>query len=76
MVDMIENSRQWPKFGLYLVQTLTTRNRTMTDDTKLIPSDTWQTQARGDNDSEYQIYKTNAEQLGWVVKTYEEWLNS
>lgn len=48
----------------------------MTDDTKLIPSDTWQTKARGDNDSEYQIYKTNAEQLGWVVKTYEEWLNS
>lgn len=48
----------------------------MNDDTKLIPSDTWQTQARGDNDSEYQIYKTNAEQLGWTVKTYEEWLNS
>jgi hypothetical protein len=39
-------------------------------------NDNWQTQARGDNDSEYQIYKTNAESLGWKVKTYDEWLNS
>ena len=38
-------------------------------------NDNWQTQARGDNDSEYQIYKTNAESLGWKVKTYDEWLN-
>ena len=39
-------------------------------------NDNWQTQARGDNDSEYQIYKTNAESLGRKVKTYDEWLNS
>lgn len=38
--------------------------------------DNWQTQARGSNDDEYQIYKANAESLGWVVKSYEEWLNS
>lgn len=36
----------------------------------------WQTAYRGDNDSEYQIYATNAEALGWPVKTYDEWLNS
>lgn len=24
----------------------------------------------------YEIYKTMAEQLGWYVKTYEEWLNT
>jgi hypothetical protein len=42
----------------------------------LLPRDTWQTQARGDNDSEYQIYKQAAESLGWPVKTYDEWLNS
>ncbi|CAK1332109.1 TPA: hypothetical protein ACK3Q6_002652 [Burkholderia cepacia] len=44
------------------------------DDPKLIPQDTWQTQSRGTNDAEYEIYKTNAEQLGWKVKSYEEWL--
>lgn len=36
----------------------------------------WQTQYRGDNDSEYQIYVTAAEDLGWVVKSYDEWLAS
>ena len=36
----------------------------------------WQTQSRGTNDSEYQIYLTAAESLGWEIKTYEEWLNS
>ncbi|GAC1605831.1 MAG: hypothetical protein NVS3B3_04470 [Aquirhabdus sp.] len=43
---------------------------------QLTPNANWQTQARGSNDAEYQIYKTAAEQLGWAVKTYEEWLNS
>lgn len=38
--------------------------------------DTWQTQGRGSNDAEYQIYVANAESLGWVVKSYEEWLAS
>jgi hypothetical protein len=36
----------------------------------------YQTQTRGNNDNEYQIYKTNAELLGWVIKSYDEWLNS
>lgn len=36
----------------------------------------WQTRYRGDNDAEYQIYVTNAEALGWYVKSYDEWLNS
>lgn len=44
--------------------------------TNLIPNDNWQTSQRGDNDSEYQIYKANAESLGWPVKSYDEWLAS
>ena len=43
----------------------------------------WQTQARGDNDSEYQIYLTCANDgngldftTGKPLKTYDEWLNS
>ena len=43
-------------------------------DTELISSADWQTQARGTNDSEYQIYVACAESLGWAVKTYEEWV--
>ena len=39
------------------------------------PADTWQTPLRGDNDSEYQIYVAAANDLGWEVKTYDEWLN-
>lgn len=27
-------------------------------------------------DSEYDIYVAQAESLGWVVKSYDEWLNS
>lgn len=46
------------------------------DDPKLIPSAGWQTQNRGTNDQEYQIYVANAESLGWVVKSYDEWLRS
>lgn len=44
--------------------------------TVLIPAATWQTQARGDNDSEYQIYVAAAASLGWQVKSYDEWLAS
>lgn len=36
----------------------------------------WQTAYRGTNDAEYEIYVTNAEALGWVVKSYDEWLAS
>lgn len=43
---------------------------------KLETLDMWQTQARGDNDSEYKIYKACATDMGWTVKTYQEWLNS
>lgn len=45
-------------------------------DERLVPGATWQTKSRGDNDSEYQIYVACAQDLGWVVKTYDEWLNS
>lgn len=48
----------------------------MTDDPKLLPRADWQTQQRGTNDQEYEIYRTNAESLGWTVKTYDEWLAS
>jgi hypothetical protein len=46
------------------------------DDPRLIPNADWQTQQRGSNDQEYQIYVANAEALGWQVKTYDEWLKS
>lgn len=46
------------------------------DDAKLIPNENWQTQQRGTDDQEYQIYKANAEDLGWPVKSYDEWLRS
>lgn len=44
----------------------------------------WQTKARGDNDSEYQIYLSFADdgkggditRGGQPLKTYDEWLNS
>lgn len=43
----------------------------------------WQTQARGTNDQEYQLYldladdgKGNDFTTGKPLKTYEEWLNS
>ena len=45
--------------------------------------DNWQTQARGSNDNEYQIYLACADDgngvdvtTGKPLKTYEEWLNS
>lgn len=44
--------------------------------TALLPQANWQTRQRGDNDSEYAIYRANAKQLGWVVKSYDEWLRS
>jgi hypothetical protein len=46
------------------------------DNNALLPSDTWQTKYRGDNDSEYQIYLEAAKSLGWTIKSYDEWLNS
>jgi hypothetical protein len=46
------------------------------DDLELTPAENWQTQSRGTNDEEYQIYVSNATALGWKVKPYEEWLNS
>lgn len=48
----------------------------MNDDDKLLPKEDFQTKLRGDNDSEYQIYVDCATSLGWVVKSYDEWLNS
>ncbi|HDR8950416.1 TPA: hypothetical protein QDB40_002671 [Burkholderia vietnamiensis] len=51
-------------------------NAAKADDPRLMPRDTWQTQARGTSDAEYAIYTANAESLGWSVKTYDEWLVS
>ena len=36
----------------------------------------WQTRARGDNLSEYEIYVACVSGSGEPVKSYEEWLNS
>jgi hypothetical protein len=35
-----------------------------------------QTQQRGQLADEYEIYKAQAEQMGWQVKSFDEWLNS
>jgi hypothetical protein len=43
---------------------------------ELLPADTWQTQARGTDDQEYQIYVSCAKDLGWQIKSYDEWLAS
>lgn len=50
---------------------------------KLIPNENWQTQARGSNDNEYQIYLSCADdgkggditRGGEPLLTYEEWLS-
>ena len=45
-------------------------------------SDAWQTQARGSNSQEYEIYLSAGDKTTglWIdgspIKTYEEWLNS
>ena len=43
---------------------------------KLETKENYQTQSRGSNDDEYQIYVICAQSLGWKFKTYDEWLNS
>lgn len=51
---------------------------------QLQTNNTWQTQSRGTNDSEYQIYLTFADDgkggdvtnNGLPLKTYDQWLNS
>ncbi|USD58968.1 hypothetical protein J4N45_10540 [Vibrio sp. SCSIO 43140] len=47
------------------------------------PSESWKTQTRGDNHTEYQIYlrcandgKGNDCTTGLPLKTFEQWLNS
>jgi len=53
------------------------------NDMELTYSNDWQTQARGTNDSEYQIYlacagdsEGNDTFTGQPLKTYDDWLNS
>lgn len=36
----------------------------------------WQTPTRGTLEQEYAIYVDNATALGWVVKSFDEWLAS
>ncbi|WOL24272.1 hypothetical protein fHeYen801_062 [Yersinia phage fHe-Yen8-01] len=36
----------------------------------------WQTKARGTNSAEYEIYAKNAADLGWQVKSFDEWVRS
>jgi hypothetical protein len=51
---------------------------------QLIPNENWQTQQRGTNDAEYQIYLACADngkggditRGGKPLKTYDEWLAS
>jgi hypothetical protein len=36
----------------------------------------FKTKLDGTLDDRYQVYLVIAEQLGWVIKSYDEWLNS
>jgi len=55
-----------------------------TQQDKLLPRADWQTQSRGTNDQEYQIYLSCADngqggditRNGAPLKSYEEWVNS
>lgn len=53
------------------------------DNNTLLPAETWQTQNRGTDDQEYQIYLSCADDgqgndltTGQPLKTYDQWLNS
>jgi hypothetical protein len=53
------------------------------DNNQLLPNADWQTQQRGTNDSEYQIYLACADNGQGIdittsnpLKTYQEWLES
>lgn len=48
----------------------------MHDDINLDVSENWQTQTRGTNESEYDIYVSCMQGTGEYIKTYDEWLNS
>jgi hypothetical protein len=48
----------------------------MNDNDRLLPNSNWQTPVRGTNEQEYEIYVENATALGWIVKSYEEWMAS
>jgi hypothetical protein len=72
---------------LYFIQPATIRKRAIKENqmnTTLIPNANWQTQQRGTNDQEYQIYLSCADdgkggditRNGQPLKSYEEWLNS
>ena len=59
-------------------------NNRMSDNNKLLPNANWQTQQRGSNNDEYQIYLSCADNGnggditngGKPLKTYDEWLAS
>lgn len=42
----------------------------------LLPVATWQTQYRGSDAQEYEIYCACASDLGWEVKTWDQWLKA
>ena len=44
--------------------------------TDLEHNEFWQTQVRGSNDNEYEIYVSCMKGSGEYIKTYQEWLNS
>ncbi len=56
----------------------------MIENNQLLPNANWQTQQRGSNDAEYQIYLACANdgkggdttRNGAPLKTYDEWLSS
>jgi hypothetical protein len=43
---------------------------------KLDINENYQTKSDGTLDDKYQVYLVIAKQLGWIIKSYDEWLNS
>lgn len=49
----------------------------MEQNQNLTPASNWQTQSRGTNTDEYEIYVSAAKSLGWnPIKTFDEWIKS
>lgn len=42
----------------------------------LLPVQDWQTQSRGTQEQEYEIYRVQAKSLNWKIKPFDEWLHS
>jgi hypothetical protein len=61
---------------LGLLVCIAQNNRPEAQEKTMQTNDNHQTQQRGQLADEYEIYKSQAEQMGWPVKSFDDWLNS